>query len=271
MKDNTPNNFVFSYLDKTFYATDYRGTGPLLILIHGYLENKNMWQALAPSLTAHWRVLSLDLPGHGNAPNLSCPHSMDTMADLIHCLLQHLGASKAGLVGHSMGGYVALAFAERYPQKLQSLILLNSSPWPDSPERRASRERAIALVKRNREGYLRQAIPLLFAPESRARCASAIEQAVQSAQKMNTQAIIAALYGMQMRPDRERVLRELSCPVLLVAAKKDPILEHEKLRQLAAETGVKWLSLPLGHMSHLEAPAELKEGLQPHLKALLEG
>ncbi len=267
----TPLKLTFKHRQEIFPATDYPGDGPVLLLLHGFLEEQHMWNPLIPSFLAHGRVITLDLPGHGEAPNLGYQHSVEAMAEVVLSLLQHLGLHKVTLAGHSMGGYVALAFAERYPQKLQSLILLNSSPWPDSPERRASRERAIALVKRNREGYLRQAIPLLFAPESRAKCASAIQEAVQSAQKMNTQAIIAALYGMQMRPDRERVLRELSCPVLLVAAKKDPILEHEKLRQLAAETGVKWLSLPLGHMSHLEAPAELKEGLQPHLKALLEG
>jgi pimeloyl-ACP methyl ester carboxylesterase len=266
-----PVKLSFKHRQEIFHATDYPGAGPVLLLLHGFLEDQHMWQPLIPFFSAHGRVITLDLPGHGDAPNLGYEHSMEGMAEVVLSLLQHLELPKVVIAGHSMGGYVALAFAERYPKKLQALILLNSSPWHDSPERRASRERAIALVKRNREGYLRQAIPLLFAPESRKKCASAMQQAVQAAHKMNTQAIIAALYGMQMRPDREKVFRERSSSLLLVAAKGDPILEHEKLRKLAAVTGVKWLSLPRGHMSHIEAPAALQEGLRPHLKTLLAG
>lgn len=251
----------FSHRQEIFYALDSGGSGPVLVLLHGFLEDRHMWAPLSPALQKHWRVIRLDLPGHGKAPSLGYQHSMEDMAELVQALLDQHGITAATLAGHSMGGYVALAFVERYPARLNGLILLNSSPWPDTPERRKSRDRAIALVKRNPSSYLRQAIPLLFAPESRKEKAPEVQAAISEAQKMNTQGIIAALAGMKIRPDREAVLRRLPCPVLIAAAQADPILNFDALQTLAREVKAQWLPLPHGHMSHVEAPEALKKGL----------
>lgn len=248
------------------FAAWEQGRGTAVIFLHGFLEDSSMWQPLCEALPSRFRKIALDLPGHGQSGNLSYVHRMEDMAELVRALLRHLRLRKVHLVGHSMGGYAALAFAEKYPDLLRSIVLLNSTAYADSPERQAMRERAILLVKRNPSSFVRSAIPLLFAAKNRKRLKAEIAKATESAQGCSPQGILAALEGMKLRADREVILHFGPNPVLLVAAREDPVIPFVQSAKLAKAPRVETLFLPDGHMSHLEAFEPLLTGLQSFLK-----
>src|SRR5699024_7766244 len=112
------------------------GRGPALILLHGFLENSRIWDPFIPALERTQRVITIDLFGHGASPSLSDIHEMETFADLVSFVMEALKIGSAKIVGHSMGGYVAMAFVESHPEKTQKLMLMNSSPSADSEARK---------------------------------------------------------------------------------------------------------------------------------------
>lgn len=258
-------SFEFHHKGARFIAED-EGRGRAVIFLHGFLESRRMWRDLLPSLPKGIRKISLDLPGHGDSENLSYVHSMEDMADLVRSLMKHLYLRKAVLCGHSMGGYVALAFAEFYPDYLKGLILINSNSRADSEERKHNRSRAIAVVKKNPKAYIRQAIPMLFSPSSKDRLNDAISRASEEALRTSAQGVVAALEGMKIRPDREPILAFAPYPILMIAAKQDPILPFEMLQEQMQHRAVQGAVLEEGHMSHLEEPKALAVALKSFLR-----
>lgn len=228
-----------------------------------------MWAELLPALPTSVRAITLDLPGHGHSENLGYVHSMLDMAEVLRSLMRHLRLRKVFLVGHSMGGYVALAFAEAYPDLCRGIILLNSTAKADSPERRVNRDRAIELVKRDHHSYIRTAIPLLYAAENRTGLRAVIQATRQAALGTTQQGVIAALEGMKNRPDREVILHFAAFPVLLIAGKEDPVIPLASLQTMAQESGREIFVLSGGHMSHQECPEQLRQILQEQLRRLL--
>lgn len=242
------------------------GKGPAVVFLHGFLENQSMWDELWSALPKQYRKISLDLPGHGGSENLSYIHTMEEMAEVVKALLDRLRLRKAVLVGHSMGGYVALAFAEAYPDMLKAMVLMNSTSRADSDERKINRDRAIALVKRNHKSYIRNAIPMLFRPKSRTLYREQVAAVKKEALKTSLQGVVAALEGMKRRIDREVILNFAPYPILLVAAKKDPVLGWDDLAEQFEHAAVQSLELSEGHMSHIENFAELLQGLKSFLR-----
>ena len=110
------------------------GKGNAVVLLHGFLENQTMWQDLVPELRQKNRIITIDLLGHGNTECLGYVHSMEDNAEAVQAVLTKLRIRKAVFVGHSMGGYVALAYAELYPESMRALVLLNSTSNADSEE-----------------------------------------------------------------------------------------------------------------------------------------
>lgn len=242
------------------------GRGPAILFLPGFLEHSGMWSCLWPLLPESWRKLSLDLPGHGQSGNLGYIHTMDEMAATAKALVDHLGLGKVLLCGHSMGGYVALAFLERYPSLVRGIILLNSSAFPDSEVRKANRQRAIKLVKQDPAAYVRQAIPLLFAPQTRRQNPQAVEEAQKQGQETSAQGMVAALEGMRLRPDRRSVLQEARLPKMLIAGKDDPIIPWRGVQEQANQCGASFISASWGHMSHWEDPLSLREAMGDFLE-----
>lgn len=147
-----------------------------VVLLHGYLESLLVWDDFVPFLYKKLRVVTLDLPGHGISVVTGDTHTMEFLADTVADALRALGISRCTLVGHSMGGYVALAFCERHPEMLDGLVLLSSTPNPDTPEKAENRRREIALVKAGKKDALARVAPAAgFAEENRARMKDAIE------------------------------------------------------------------------------------------------
>lgn len=130
------------------------GKGNAVVLIHGFLENKMMWQDLVLDLSKKNRIITIDLLGHGETECLGYVHSMEENADVVQAVLSKLRIRKAIFVGHSMGGYVALAYAELYPENVRGLVLQNSTSKADSEERKANRNRAIKAVKKDYTTYV---------------------------------------------------------------------------------------------------------------------
>ena len=231
------------------------GSGTALLLLHGFLENKTMWQELTLAWSQKFRVIAIDLLGHGDSDCLGYVHTMEDQAMMVQAVLSHLKIRRIHLVGHSMGGYVALAFAEMYPNYIKSLVLQNSTSLADSDERKKNRLRAIKAVKQNAAGFIRLAVSNLFALENHEILANEIENARNEAVKTPLQGVIAALEGMRERKDRTFVLQNASFPKLVILGKKDAVLDFESNQNIVDAADL--VVLDGGHMSHLENKNEL--------------
>lgn len=258
MKTLLYKNTKISYTDS--------GEGTVIVLLHGFLENKKMWQDYVALFSANYRVITIDLLGHGESDCLGYVHSMEENGNVVHEVLNHLNIPKAIIVGHSMGGYVGLAFAELYPKEIQKLILLNSTCKEDSAEKKLNRTRAIKAVKQNYATFVSLAIANLFSEENRTRLALEIEKVKEQALNTSLQGIIASLEGMKIRKDRESLLKQNLFPVLLVLGKKDPVLNYEENISQIENTTAELVSFEDGHMSQIENKEELKNILLDFFK-----
>ncbi|MGV1011341.1 MAG: alpha/beta fold hydrolase [Flavobacterium sp.] len=243
-----------------------QGKGTAIVLLHGFLENKTMWDAFVPEFSKKNRVVTIDLLGHGQTECLGYVHSMEDQADMVHAVLHELKIRKAILVGHSMGGYIALAFAELYPDAMKGLVLLNSSSSADSAERKKNRDRAIVAVKQNYAAFVRMSIGNLFSEDNRERLADAIEKVKIEALKTPLQGVVASLEGMKIRKDREVILHFAKYPIQLVLGEKDGVLIYEDNLEQIEGTTVKLTSFPDGHMSHIENKNKLQRVLLEFFK-----
>jgi len=244
------------------------GKGNAVVLLHGFLENQTMWQDLAPELNKKHRVITIDLLGHGESGCLGYVHSMEENADAVRAVLSKLRIRKAIFVGHSMGGYVALAFAELYPSIVKGLVLQNSTSKADNEERKANRNRAIKAVKKDYTTFVRLSITNLFSEENREKMTEEIEKVKIEALKTPLQGIVASLEGMKIRKDREALLHSATFPMLLILGKKDGVLNYEDNLKQIENTDVKLVTLPDGHMSHLENREELQDVLLEFFKGV---
>jgi len=238
-----------------FYEDD--SNGEVIVLLHGFLENSSMWQSLKPHLTKSYRVICIDLLGHGQTGCIGYIYSLEVMADAVKAVIDELKIETFTLIGHSMGGYVALALAEKYSSMINGLCLMNSTALADNTERRINRDRAIEAVKKNHKTFVGMSIANLFAPDNRERFAKDIELVKQEALKTPLQGIIAALEGMKIRPNREFILQNVVFKKMMIIGRKDSVLEYKTLMNHAHNLNVEIAEFPDGHMSYIENTNEL--------------
>lgn len=232
-----------------------RGEGETVVLLHGFLESLNIWETFGQELERDFRVITIDLPGHGLSDNISEIHTMNLMAEVVHDILLLNRVERCVMLGHSMGGYVTMAFAASYPQLVAGICLFHSGALADTDEARINRDRTIEIVKRNHHQFISQFIPELFASENRERLRTEIEQLQEEARQTSPEAIIAALAGMKQRAPHLETLLTCGCPVLFVGGKQDPRIPVDRLLSqsvLPAHSEVLLLD-GCGHMGHLEA------------------
>ncbi len=243
------------------------GNGKVVVLLHGFLENLSMWNTIVPELAKKNRMITIDLLGHGASGNLGYEHTMKNQAQLVKAVLNHLRLRKYILIGHSMGGYISLAFAELFPDRLKGLCLMNSSALADSNEKKHNRDRAIIAVKQNHKTFIRIAIPNLFSEENRTIYKTEITEITKEALQLSSQGIIASLEGMKIRKDRSEVLTKGNFKKMLVIGKKDPVLDYNSLIKQAKTTNTKIIELSGGHMSHIENRDGLITALKDFVKS----
>ena len=235
------------------------GKGNAIVLLHGFLENQTMWDFYIDDLSKTNKIITIDLLGHGNSECLGYIHTMDDQADMVFAVLKELKIENATFVGHSMGGYVALAFADLYPESITGLVLLNSTTYPDNHERKINRNRAIKMAHKEFVSLVKISISNLFNVDNRDKIKSEIEAVKKVALKTPLRGYIAAQEGMKVRKNKEHILHLTSFPKLLILGKKDGVLDYEENIKQIEDTNTQLVSFPDGHMSHIENKIELKK------------
>ena len=232
------------------------GSGQPVVLLHGFLEDRSMWNNYAEKLSSEFKVISIDLLGQGQSGSTGYIHSMHEQAAAVAAVLFIENVEKCTVIGHSMGGYVALALAEKQPNLVDGLMLFHSTAFADSEARKNDRERVIRLVQRGKRVYINAVIPSLFAEELRPGLKTEIAQLIAIANGFSNQGIIANIRGMMERPDQTQVLKNGLFRKMIVHGKLDSVIPTDDMLHLAALTSSIRLEIidNIGHMGHLEAP-----------------
>jgi len=246
------SSFVFRGVPIAFRD---QGKGRALILLHGFLASHQLWDAQFEDLSKRYRLIAPDLPGHGDSASIGYVQSMELLAEMVHGLMKHLGLRKVVLVGHSLGGYISLAFAEKYTDKVKGLILINTTAAADSEQRKASRDQLIQMLPKKAKGVINSLVESFFVVYGPRRLSS-LRKYKAWAKRSNPKGIVANVRGMKERKEREIILKFAPYPYLIIVGKEDPIID---LRQSIAEAELNPLGELIsledsGHMSVLEKP-----------------
>lgn len=230
------------------------GQGPVVVLVHGFLESMTMWKELVTKIESSHRILLVDLPGHGKSPAIGPVCSMEQMALLLYRVLQKEQIAKAHFIGHSMGGYVLLELLSDHPEVFNGLVLLNSSSLSDTPDRIKARKQSLRLLGQNKDRYLELAIKGLFAAEDRGRFSVQINQLITQAQTLSTAGITACVKGMMQRKDHTNTLKNYHGDKIALAGSRDPLIGKDINILWAKQALTPLKFFDCGHMTWLEKP-----------------
>lgn len=242
------------------------GAGAATLLIHGFGEDGNVFNQTIQYLPKHGMLLIPDLPGSGASEVWpSAEPSLNDFAQAMQAILAKEGIQKCRVMGHSMGGYIALAFAEQFPEKMAALALLHSTAYADSAERIQKREQAIDFIEREgAAAFLRISLPGLFAPAFREQRKDVIDSLLASMKKVSGTTLIQYYRAMMQRPDRSKLLKAAPYPVMFIIGQEDEIIPPTYTLQQADITANAYIHMlkNVGHMSMLEVPEELSHFLE---------
>lgn len=247
-KNIAVNNSMISYID--------HGEGKPIILLHGFCGSSAYWAEVLPVLAENYRVIAPDLPGHGDSKTTLENYSIADIADILKEFLDKLNIDQVAMFGHSLGGYITLAFAEKYNGSLDGFSLVHSTAYPDSEE--AKKGRTANMEKVNGEGIktlIDGLVPKLFSPENLNE--EYVETAKQIGYRTPSDGAIHTLRAMRDRPDSTSVLESTTLPVLLIAGEQDQIIPPEKTFSVSKENIKQTIIKNSGHMGMYEQPSEL--------------
>jgi pimeloyl-ACP methyl ester carboxylesterase len=243
------------------------GTGPAVLLIHGFPLDHTLWTDQIRDLSDQAQVIAIDLRGFGSSPRMGEDVlDMETHASDCDLLLEDLGIDRAHVVGLSMGGYVALALADLFGHRTASLVLMDTKAGPDSEEGKAGRgAMAQRLVTEGRHRMAAALADGLLGPDP---SVSARARLLTMAENMAYESYVGALMGMKQRPDRTEVLREFVGPVTVVSGEDDGLMTvadvAAPLAEIAAESEL--VVIPgAGHLPPIEQPAATTAAIAAHL------
>lgn len=237
-----------------------------LVLLHGFMENISIWSDMEPHLSENFSLLKIDLPGHGQSEIIAEVQTMELMAEEVKKVLDDQNLEKVHLLGHSMGGYISLGFAEKYPESLKSLTLFFSSYLNDDDEKKEQRIKSYRIIEDAFPHYVRAGVPNLFNPNERDVLEGKIETALEVALSTNNLGALASVKGMVERTDKRHVLENLDCKILVLAGKHDNAVKTEAMiKNLPDRTNIKSYVLDCGHNGHWEKPTICAEIINTEL------
>lgn len=236
------------------YEIEGNGTESL-VLLHGFMENLSIWDDVIPYLSDKFQLIKIDLPGFGKSEVVAEIQTMDLMAEEVKKVTDHLKLKDFHLLGHSMGGYITLAFAEKYPLLLKSFTLFFSTYFADDEEKKQTRTKGLRIIKENFRAFVNAGIPNLFNPNEHDVLEHKIEIAKEIAYTSSVDGVLASQKGMIERPDRAKVLEDFEGKILVLAGKHDSAVNSEKtIKNLPDNTNIKSYVLDCGHNGHWEKP-----------------
>ncbi|GGB22562.1 alpha/beta fold hydrolase [Puia dinghuensis] len=251
---------------KLFYREE--GSGQPVLLLHGFAEDGKLWDPIIPRLKTGYRLLIPDLPGSGRSTLLPGEPSIDALAESIKILIDAEGIDKCILIGHSMGGYISLSFAEQYPQRLKAFGLFHSTAYADSEEKKAARRKGIGFIRQHGAApFVRQSTPNLFAPGTRESRPQLIEDIIRSYSGFSAESLVYYYEAMIQRPDRTRVLQQFAGAILFIIGEKDQAVPYESSLKQCHEPTIAHIHIleNAGHMGMLEEPEDSGNSVESFL------
>jgi pimeloyl-ACP methyl ester carboxylesterase len=231
------------------------GIGKTVVLLHGYLESLEIWEPFSTELAKQNHVVCIDLPGHGQSEVMHEGSTVELMAEAIKAVLDFLKIDKAVVIGHSMGGYAMLAFADFWLERIMGIGLFHSITWADLPEKKIARDREIELIKEGKKQLIVNVnIPRGFADDNLEKLKPEVDRAIQIASGSTDEGIIAVLNALKSRPDRTHILQNIGVPVFFAVGLRDNYIPVEKLMPLTLLPNIKQVSVfeNSGHMGFIE-------------------
>ena len=237
-----------------------------LVLLHGFMENLLIWEEMEEKLSQDFTLIKIDLPGHGLSKIYSDVHSMELNAEEVKKVTDKLKLGKFHLLGHSMGGYTSLAFAEKFPDDLKSLTLFFSTYFADDEEKKEQRRKSFRIIKEAFRTYVNAGIPNLFNENEKDILEGKIDLAKEIALSTKPDGVLAAVKGMMERTDKKSVMEKFEGKILVIAGKYDNAVKTDvMLKNLPEKTNIKSYLLDCGHNGHWEKPAICAEIINTEL------
>lgn len=250
---------------------DSKGEGRAIIFLHGYLETLYIWEEFKALFESKYRVVLLDLPGHGLTGSAREVNSMELMASLVKGVMDLCSISKASLVGHSMGGYVAAQFLCDYPSSCESIIFMNSTPYSDTEQKREERGREISLVLNSKLNAIASlSVPKMFADINLRKYDQKIQETLELIDTHDPEGIVATIRGLAERNDNSDVIKASEIPVLFILGDLDNYITKPVIERIVEDfSNTKIVTIPnTGHCTFIEEMLLCRDALQAFLDTL---
>ena len=224
----------FLYNGNTVHYKKFGKNFPVIVLLHGFAEDGNVWKYQVEFLQKYFSILVPDLPGSGKSEMIKEAVSMDDFAEIIFQLLRSENINNCIMAGHSMGGYIALSFAKKYPVMLKAFALVHSTAFADSVEKKEARKKGIALMEQyGSYSFIKSTTPNLFSAFFKKNNAHEIEALIEKGKEFKVEALQQYYRAMMNREDRSNILISARFPVFFVTGKNDAaIMLNDSLKQM---------------------------------------
>jgi len=234
------------------------GNGKPVMFVHGVGALGIVWKNQVEALKDKFRLIIVDIPGSHDSELLE-DMSMEGMAESLKTILDKEKIGKCCIIGHSMGGYITLAFAEKYPERLSSFGLFHSTAFPDTEEKKVTRRKGIDFIREHGAfEFLKNTTPNLFSPVTQAEKPALIDEQIEALNNFSSDSLVSYYEAMIRRPDRTHILRNSTIPILFIAGKYDsavPLIDILKQCHLPSLSYIQTLENS-GHMGMLEEPGK---------------
>jgi pimeloyl-ACP methyl ester carboxylesterase len=240
---------------------DVIGNGKILMLIHGFPMNKNVWKGYAEQLASDFKVVTIDLPGFGQSTPKKNPFSIEDIAQDLNEFIEQQKFSDIAIVGHSLGGYVALSMIDQAPKYFSSLTLFHSTALPDTIEKKTSRNKVLEFIQSNGVlAFTSNFIAGLFASPQH----PSIEKVKNFSVQATEQAVVGYTQAMRDRPDLSETLKNFGKPVLFIGGDKDPGISPDSLFKQSSFTPKSEVLIlkDTGHMGMFESQSQTIEKIR---------
>lgn len=240
------------------------GFGPSVLLLHGYLETLDVWKEFSNKLKKNFQIITIDIPGHSYSDVIDNKFDFSNISKAINELLISISVNKVHIVGHSMGGYLALDFCKLFPEKTNSICLFHSTPYADSEEKKQNRKREIEFIEQGKKDLIFNTnISRTFADENVEKFGNEIEKLKSNARLHSENGIIYLLNCMINRQDNTNYFKNLNIPNLLILGQKDNYINIDFGNNIQQSVlGEKVILQNSGHMGFIEEEQKSKEILE---------